>query len=335
MTGTRLTVVSMGSPVIKTLARRPWHAAVALGVAFSLRAQSAKPEPATSDDLYKVGQQLFDQYAPPEVKEQYDFPSKAQWDSFALKLQRALDGNSLEDVVALEPEARAALAATETLPGLETVSDWLRSKIEEIDTAKRWLALPKALSQAPVRPAPSVPGVERSQIPLYEVWLSKERARPVPEAAAALMPRLREAFVAEGVPQELAWIAEVESQLNPRAESPSGARGLFQFMPDTAHSLGLSTFLPDDRTNPDKAAHAAAKLLKVLYAKFGNWPLSIAAYNAGEGRVSRLLASRGARDFAGVAPGLSVETRMYVPKVCALVSVRTGRSAEGLSAPRL
>jgi membrane-bound lytic murein transglycosylase D len=169
-------------------------------------------------------------------------------------------------------------------------------------------------------------------IPFYGLWLSRERNRPVPAGASALMPVLRAAFAAEGVPPDLAWIAEAESTLNPEARNPSGATGLFQLTPDTAHALGLSTFLPDDRTKPEKSAHAAARLLAQLRARFGSWPLALAGYNAGEGRLSRLLASRGAHDYAGVASSLPAETRMYVPKVCALVEVRTGKPLEASSA---
>ena len=104
-------------------------------------------------------------------------------------------------------------------------------------------------------------------------------------------------------------------------------------MPETARALGLSTFLPDERTDPDKAARATARYLRVLYGKFGSWPLALAAYNAGEGRLRRVLASRGASDFAGAAPALPSETRMYVPKVLALVDVRTGTSPERLPPP--
>ena len=291
---------------------------------------SPSPSPTGNPDaLYALGQQLFDQYAPPEVKEQYSFPSKEQWDGFAARLQHALDNNSLEDLAAYEPEARAALAALRALPGYEDYADWLQLRIDDIEAAKQAVAPPGI-------PVPARPLVRRAAqaIPLYDLWFARESGRPAPADAAELMPRLREAFAAEGVPPELAWLAEAESTLNPSARSPSGAIGLFQLMPETARALGLSTFLPDDRTNPERSARAAARYLRTLYARFGGWPLALAAYNAGEGRVSRDLASRGASDFAGVASALPAGTRMYVPKVCALVAVRTGVEPDRLPRPR-
>ena len=290
-----------------------------------LAAPEPTPTPADADALYNLGQSLFDQYAPADVKEQYTFPTKDDWDKFAARLQRALDGNSLEELAGYEPEARTALAALRALPGNEDYADWLALRIDEIEAAKQAVAQ----SREPPPRTPSV-RVPSSSVPLYDLWMSRERSRPVPAAAAGLMPVLRAAFSAEGVPPELAWIAEAESSLNPSARSPSGARGLFQLMPDTAHGLGLSTFLPDDRSDPEKSARASARYLRSLYLKFGSWPLALAAYNAGEGRVGRLLASRGANDFAGIAAALPSETRMYVPKVCALVAVRTGASLERL-----
>ncbi len=272
-------------------------------------------KPMNSDELYQVGQELFDQFAPPEVKEEYAFPTKEQWDQFASRLDQALQGESLEQVAAMEPEARAALGAARGLPGYADYTDWLELRLDEVSAAKQ------AVSQARVPPPRGRP----EPVPYYGLWLSRERTRPVPGTAAELMPALRAAFAAEGAPPDLAWLAEVESGLRPGAKSPSGARGLFQLMPDTAHALGLSTFLPDQRTDPEKSAHAAAHLLASLHLKFGSWPLALAAYNAGEGRLTRLLASRGAHDFASIAQSLPVETRMYVPKVCALVEVRTGK----------
>lgn len=272
-------------------------------------------KPMDSDDLYQVGQELFDQFAPPEVKEEYAFPTKEQWDQFASRLDQALQGESLEQVAAMEPEARAALGASRNLPGYADYTDWLELRLDEVAAARQ------AVAQARVPP----PRGRTDPVPYYGLWLARERTRPVPGTAAELMPALRAAFAAEGAPPELAWLAEVESGLRSGARSPSGARGLFQLMPDTAHALGLRTFLPDQRTDPEKSAHAAARLLASLHSRFGSWPLALAAYNAGEGRLSRLLTSRGTRDFSRVAESLPVETRMYVPKVCALVEVRTGR----------
>jgi len=287
------------------------------------------PPPAGNDDLYKLGQQLFEQLAPADIKAQFDFPSKEQWDEFAARLQRALENNSLEELAAYEPEARTALTALRALPGYEDYADWLEQRLDEIEGAQ----------QALVPLQPPAPGVKPlaaayPAVPHYDLWLARVHARAVPAQAAALMPRLRTAFAAEGVPPEVAWLAEAESSLNPAARSPAGAKGLFQFMPDTAHVLGLGTFLPDERTDPDKSAHAAARYLRTLRGKFGSWPLAFAAYNAGEGRVSRALAANRAHDFAGIAGALPSETRMYVPKVCALIATRTGVTPDKIAAPR-
>ena len=287
--------------------------------------RSADETPApTPDQLYDLGKALFDQYAPPEIKQQFEFPSKEQWDAFAAKLQRALDGDSLEELAAYEPQARAALTALRTLPGYEDYADWLQERLDLIEAAK--------LAAREPPPRPPIPGAPRRiAMPYYDLWRQRLRDRPAPPGAAALMPGLRAAFAAEGVPADLAWMAEVESSLNPRARSPAGARGLFQLMPDTAHALGLSTWLPDERTDPDKSAQAAARLLRRLHDQFGDWPLALAAYNAGAGRVSRALAARRAGTFAEIVPALPAETRLYVPKIYATIAVRTGAApAAGL-----
>lgn len=318
----------------------------------------------TTDDLYNFGKQLFDQYAPPEVKAQFAYPTKEQWDAFAARLQHALQNDSLDELADMLPQARAALTALRTLPGYEDYADWLEQRIDEIEMAQQLrttpppappgpVTPPPTRPSTPVPPAPAPPSPTRpaqprpptpappsslrpaaTAVPYYDLWLARVNGRPAPGNAAALMPRLRAAFAAEGVPPELAWVAEAESSLNPAARSPVGAKGLFQLMPDTAHTLGLGTFLPDERFDPDKSARAAARYLKTLHGKFGEWPLALAAYNAGEGRVSRALASRHARDFAGVASSLPAETRMYVPKVCALIATRTGVTPDRIGARR-
>ena len=298
-----------------------------LGLWVMLPAVAQPPTtPPATDDLYKLGKQLFDDLAPPEIKEQYEFPSKEQWDAFATRLQRALENDDLAALGAYLPEARAALTALRALPGYEDYADWLEQRLDEITVARDVTAPPVAAQKPQLKPAPGA-------MPYYDLWLARVRARPVPSRAAALMPRLRAAFAAEGVPPELAWLAEAESSLNPAARSPAGAKGLFQLMPDTAHDLGLTTFLPDERTDPEKSARAAARYLRTLHGRFGDWPLAFAAYNAGEGRVGRELAARHAHDFAGISNTLPAETRMYVPKVCALVEVRAGVAPGNIPPP--
>ena len=304
-----------------------------LGAVCAIAAEPPKAAPAapneiSADDVYQAGKELFDELAPAEIKAQFEFPDKAQWDNFATRLQTALESNDLAGLAQLEPEARAALTALRALPGYEEYSDWLEERLDYIEAAK----------QASRRPPPVPPSVlpegTAQFIPHYDLWLQRVRVRPRPAGAEQLIPQLRAVFTAAGLPAELVWLAEVESAFNPSARSPAGARGLFQFMPATAKELGLSTTLPDERTDPKKSAGAAARLLRTLHQKFGDWPLALAAYNAGAGRVQRLLDRQKARTFAEIAPALPAETRMYVPKVLATLQVRTGVSLAGLAAPR-
>src|SRR5439155_25260698 len=136
-----------------------------------------------------------------------------------------------------------------------------------------------------------------------------------PVGATVYVSQLKPVFIEEGVPAELVWLAEVESGFVPWARSPSGAAGLFQLMPDTAELLGLSLKPSDDRFVPDRSARAAARYLKYLHEKFHDWRLTLAAYNAGEGRVRRLLEQYRTRSYDAIALRLPWETQTYVPKV--------------------
>jgi len=172
-----------------------------------------------------------------------------------------------------------------------------------------------------------------SSIPLYDAWVSVLRDQPPPRRANKFLPNIKRIFAEAGVPEELAWIPEVESTFNPRAYNPSGARGLFQLMPTTAQAHGLRLRPFDERINPEKSARAAAALLRHLHGTFDSWPLALAAYNAGEGRVRRTLAAEDATTFAEIADALPLETRRYVPRVLATLTVREGVSPSALPAP--
>lgn len=296
-----------------------WGAVCALAAEPPPKKQPAPPDNA-ADALYQAGQELFEALAPDVVKEQYEFPDRAQWDAFAARLQAALEGDNPAALAEFEPEARMALDALRLIPGTEDYRDWLEGRLDYIEVARE-MARP---------PPPTPPVLPPGQfIPNYDLWLRRLQNRPRPVLADKYVGQLRPVFAAGGVPGELVWLAEVESGFNPTALSPAGARGLFQLMPATARELGLRTTLPDERTNPDKSAGAAARLLRGLHARFGDWPLALAAYNAGARRVQRTLERRKARTFAEIAGALPVETRMYVPKVLAVLRVRTGFSLAG------
>lgn len=125
---------------------------------------------------------------------------------------------------------------------------------------------------------------------------------------------------AEGLPSELLAVAWVESGFNPFAESPKGARGLWQLMPETARRFGLDPDARfDERIDPARSTGAAVRYLKELYERFGDWPLALAAYNAGEGRIQKALTVSPKSDFWTLAELRLIpeETRQYVPSVLA------------------
>lgn len=106
--------------------------------------------------------------------------------------------------------------------------------------------------------------------------------------------QLGEILDKNGVPRDLLYLACIESMLNPTAISPAKAAGLWQFMPDTGRQYGLEVNeYVDERMDPVKATEAACRYLKQSHSKYGNWESAAAAYNAGQGRISRELSNQG------------------------------------------
>jgi membrane-bound lytic murein transglycosylase D len=124
----------------------------------------------------------------------------------------------------------------------------------------------------------------------------------------------------EGVPEDLVYVAMVESAFKYQAHSRAAAHGFWQFIEGTGRRYGLHrTREYDERSDAVKSTRAAAAYFRDLYEMFGDWHLAMAAYDAGEGRILKSLQRTGARDFWGLAQGntLRRETRDYVPFILA------------------
>ena len=128
-------------------------------------------------------------------------------------------------------------------------------------------------------------------------------------------PIFEDALSRHGIPDELKYLAVIESALNATAHSRVGAAGLWQFMPSTGKLLGLEVnSLVDERYDTHKATDAACRYLKSLYSIYHDWTLVIAAYNCGPGNVNKAIhRSGGKHDFYSIFPYLPRETRSYVP----------------------
>jgi membrane-bound lytic murein transglycosylase D len=144
---------------------------------------------------------------------------------------------------------------------------------------------------------------------------------------------------ARGMPRELIYLAMIESNFNPTAKSRVKAVGMWQFMTATARQFGLSVGRKvDERKDPAKATDAALAYLGQLHDRFGSWYLAAAAYNSGQGTVSKALRTVTGRttgtdaDFFRILPRLPKETQDYVPKLIASARVGSAPAKYGLAA---
>ncbi len=128
-------------------------------------------------------------------------------------------------------------------------------------------------------------------------------------------PLFEEELDKHNIPLEIKYLSIVESALKPRAKSPVGATGLWQFMFSTGKMYGLdvSSYV-DERSDPVKSTEAASKYLAKLYEIFGDWDLALAAYNSGPGNVTKAIRrSGGYKNYWNIRHNLPRETAGYLP----------------------
>ncbi|HEY6136462.1 MAG TPA: transglycosylase SLT domain-containing protein [Thermoanaerobaculia bacterium] len=199
-----------------------------------------------------------------------------------------------------------------------------------------------AREKAPV-PAPKVDVEAAASIPIPEhktirgalAYFTTELKPSIQESLirSAKYKKLIDSVFGEAkLPKGLAYLPVIESAYVPTLTSRAGAHGIWQFMPDTAREYGLRVdWWVDERADPERSTRAAAAYLRDLYRQFNDWPLTLAAYNAGPGRIRRALETNGASTFwelcdAGAVPK---ETRGYVPTFFATLIIASDPATYG------
>jgi hypothetical protein len=130
-------------------------------------------------------------------------------------------------------------------------------------------------------------------------------------------PLIESSLKKAGLPDDLKYLAVAESDLRPQVVSPAGAAGIWQFIPSTARHFGLKVGKGEDqRMLPELLLPIGMKYLSNLRSRFGSWPLAMAAYNAGEQRVSNALKGQKAKDYYEL--DLPKETERYVYRIAAI-----------------
>jgi membrane-bound lytic murein transglycosylase D len=150
------------------------------------------------------------------------------------------------------------------------------------------------------------------------------------------VPRMAPILEKEGVPAELAYLPLIESGFREHAVSRAGAVGPWQLIPGTGRRYGLRIDrYVDERRDPVKSTQAAARYLKDLHNMFGDWHLSLAAYNTGEGNISRILEKGRAGDFWEMSDQgcLYQETENFVPEFLAALHIAETPEAYGFETP--
>ncbi len=155
----------------------------------------------------------------------------------------------------------------------------------------------------------------------YFTLRDREYTREVMRNSTLYFPIFEEYLRKYNLPEELKYLAIVESGLRANAISRAGAVGLWQFMPSTGKLYGLNVnWYVDDRMDPIKSTDAACRHLRDLYNMFGNWELALAAYNAGPGNVRKAIRRSDYREkFWDIYAFLPRETRSYVPQFVAIM----------------
>lgn len=221
----------------------------------------------------------------------------------------------------LQPvEAEPDISLVQELEALASTGDWEEPHPPIIDT-------PGLPEPEEVEPLYDFPVVTNRQVEMY-LDLFQGKQRKYFGRWLARSGKYKEIIHGEleaaGLPKDLIYLAMIESGFNQRAYSKARAVGLWQFMSATGREYGLAiTRYVDERRHAEKSTKAAVSYLKDLYKEFGDWYLTVAAYNGGPGTISKAVKRTKSEDFWKIAQKryLRLETKRYVPKLIAAIII--------------
>ena len=225
----------------------------------------------------------------------------------------------------IDPNTSGEMEAMAPLPPLEEI-EAMGSIQKDHSSSFPIIELPLEEEEdefVPVGPTYDLPIVINDSVEAYIGFFQiriRDRFENYLNRSGRYLELMKEIFKKKGLPEDLVFVALIESGFNPYAYSRARAAGPWQFIKSTGRNYGLRIDAwIDERRDPVKSTVAAARYLKDLYTMFGSWPLALASYNAGEGRVKRAIGKTKSNDFWDIKATryLKRETRDYVPKFMA------------------
>ena len=236
--------------------------------------------------------------------------------------------NRINTILRSSPTRKVALAGMALLATVYTVPR-VGSDLSSVETVLNSIGPALSGIETPSAAGWDLPNLDNGRV---DSWVKLFSTDPRVKSRFALWlgrkatyePMISAKLAERDMPQDLIYLAMIESGFNPKAQSPAKAGGLWQFISETGKRYGLTVNKRvDQRNQPEKATDAALSYLSDLHDRFGSWYLAAAAYNTGENRVGRIMkqvtgSEKGTdADYYRISKLLPKETQDYVPMMIA------------------